>query len=443
MDARILEALPEDLFHDLLRSSWVIETARARIFEGWAQEEDPAYDKSAKIASARAAIVDELLGVRKKSADHEIVPLHVAWIDSVVGSPADDPLGPLFMTRLADWVDGHLGRLLEDGQRLRSLSDEEKAGLKWPESIPKAPPFEPLEVPHVDPPDDAVFRFGILGDLHVGSPRAAPLVRAAIADLNASGAELVVQLGDITDEGKPEQFEAAAKILDELAMPVATMMGNHDVLALGAQELTGRGLYKTHFGREADGVLLEHRGWRFAVLDSAAHVASPFTAFDLVTGTFLDLPGGAIVRGELTVPQHEILAELAEPGAPPAFVFLHHPPQPYAGFPPILFGLRGPDSGRLHAVADSGAVWGVFAGHTHRNAITRSFGRVPCVEVGIPRDYPFGYALVDVGPSGYSYRFCQLSDEDALRGAYSSAGALQRRYGRGRPEERAFSWTPS
>ncbi|MDQ3914838.1 MAG: metallophosphoesterase [Actinomycetota bacterium] len=442
MDSRILEALPEDLFHDLLRSSWVIETARARIFEGWAKEEDPAYEQSAKIAGARAAIVEEVLGPHRKRSDDDVVALHVAWIDGVVGGPRDDPLGPLFLTRLSDWVDGHAGPLLGDAQRLKSLSDEEKAAIRWPDRIPGPPPFEPLEIPRVDPPDDAVFRFGILGDLHIGSARAEPLVRAAIADLNASGAELVVQLGDITDEGKPEQFEAAAKIVAELDMPVATMMGNHDVIALGDRELGGRGLYETHFGREADGVLLEHRGWRFAVLDSATHLASPFTAFDLVTGAFLDLPGGAVVRGSLTVPQHEILADLAEAGAPPAFVFLHHPPQPYAGFPPILFGLRDADSGRLHAVADSGNVWGVFAGHTHRNAITRRFGRVPAVEVGIPRDYPFGYALVDVGPSGYSYRFRQLSDRDLLREAYPSAGALQRRYGRGRPDERAFTWGP-
>jgi hypothetical protein len=85
----------------------------------------------------------------------------------------------------------------------------------------------------------------------------------------------------------------------------------------------------------------------------------------------------------------------------------------------------------------------VFAGHTHRNAITRRFGRAPCVEVGIPRDYPFGYALVDVGPRGYAYRFVQLSDEDLLRTAYRSAGGLQRRYARGRPEERAFAWALS
>lgn len=439
MDTRLLDALPEDLFVDLLRSCWLIETARGTIFEGWSAIDDR-FESSAKLAAARAAIAADALGDRGRKTDDALVPLHAAWIDGVVGPLGDDPLGPLFLARLSDWVDGHLAPLVEDGDRLKSLSDEERASLRWPERLPEPPPFEPLEVPPVEPPGDAVFRFGILGDLHVGSPRAEPLVRAAIDDLNASGAELVVQLGDITDEGKEEQFTRATELLEKLEMPLATMMGNHDVLALGATDPTGRGLYSASFGREPDGILLEHAGWRFAVLDSATHLASPFTAFDLVAGRFLDLPGGAIVRGSLTVPQHEILAEVAEPGGPPAFVFLHHPPQPYTGFPPILFGLREADSGRLHAVADSGNVWGVFAGHTHRNAITRRFGRVPCVEVGIPRDFPFGYALVDVSREGYSYRFVQVSDEDLLREACSHAGALQRRYAQGRPEARAFSW---
>ena len=134
-----------------------------------------------------------------------------------------------------------------------------------------------------------------------------------------------------------------------------------------------------------------------------------------MSGSFLEGPGGAIVRGSLSVAQHEILADLAAPGTAPAFVFLHHPPQPFTGFPPILFGLRDADSGRLHAVADSGNIWGVFAGHTHRNARTTTFDGVPVHEVGIPRDYPHGFALLEIADDGYAYRFVQLSDEDLVR----------------------------
>jgi hypothetical protein len=122
---------------------------------------------------------------------------------------------------------------------------------------------------------------------------------------------------------------------------------------------------------------------------------------------------------------------------------LHHPPQPFTGFPPVLFGLRDADSGRLHATIDSGNVWGVFAGHTHRNARTRDFDGVPAQEVAMPRDYPFGYALVDVSRDGYAFRFVQLSDRDLLERAYRKAGVIHRRYGRGTDEEIAFVWRRS
>jgi hypothetical protein len=225
-------------------------------------------------------------------------------------------------------------------------------------------------------------------------------------------------------------------------MPVTTIMGNHDVYSMKEARLSGREYYGTAFGRPPDGAIIEHKGFRFAVLDSIEHAASPFGPYDLVAGRFVDEgEGGAIVRGSLSVPQHELLADIAAPGGDPSFVFLHHPPQPFTGFPPVLFGLRDADSGRLHAVIDSGNVWGVFAGHTHRNARTRTYGTVPAQEVAIPRDYPFGYALVDVTATGYAYRFVQLSDEALLRQAYGAASDIHRRYGLGDEEARGFSWT--
>jgi 3',5'-cyclic AMP phosphodiesterase CpdA len=260
-----------------------------------------------------------------------------------------------------------------------------------------------------------------------------------VSELHRPGAEVVVQLGDLTDAGGRAEFEEAGKLLERLDMPFATMMGNHDVVSRSEQRLSGRDYYPTTFGREPDGVILEHKGFRFAVLDSAEHGASPFAPFDLVTGGFTEGPGGAVVRGALSVPQHEILADIAAPDSPPAFVFLHHPPQPFVSFPPVIFGLRDEDSGRLQAVADSGNVWGVFAGHTHRNKRARTYGTVPVQEVGIPRDYPFGYALVDVTRDGYAYRFVQLN-EDLVRPAAEQTGQLFRAYAEGAGDDLAFAW---
>lgn len=424
---------------DLLRSCWIVEQARAALYREWAEREER-YALSAERSARRAAILGAALERAGIEPDHDLVAPHGEWIRNLVGNERE-VLAPLLLVRLGDWVEGHVEIILQDGlDELKELGQAERDRVEFPDVLPAAPGFEPLEVPEVEPPGEVIFRFGILGDAHIGSTGAEALVKAAIADLNASGAELVIQLGDITDEGAEDQFRRAREILSGLEMPFATMMGNHDVVARQEARLAGRELYDTHFGREPDGIMLDHKGFRFAVLDSAEHETSPFAPFDLVSGQFVEGPGGAVVRGSLTPPQHDLLADVAAAGGAPTFVFLHHPPQPYTGFPPVIFGLRDEDTGRLHATVDSGNVWGVFAGHTHRNARTRDFDGVPAHEVGVPRDYPFGYALVDVTADGYAYRFHQVSDEALLREGYARTSALHRRYAAGSPEERAFAW---
>ena len=436
-----VEDLGKDIVVDLLRSAWLVDSARALVYGLW-KETRPAYEASQKRASRRAELVAGALEGYGGRPDPDLVAAHAEWMTAMIGdSPEDTPLSDLFLIRLGDWVLAHATLFFTSGlEEYEALVQEDKEGLQFPSSLPSPPPYEPLDVPGVDPPDDVVFRFGILGDLHMGSARADAMTSQAVTELNESGAEIVIQLGDLTDTGAREEFESARKLLDKLEMPFATMMGNHDVLSRSEQRLSGRDYYPTSFGRDPDGVILEHKGFRLAVLDSAEHGASPFAPFDLVTGGFTEGPGGAVVRGALSVPQHEILAELAEPKSPPAFVFLHHPPQPFTSFPPVIFGLRDEDSGRLHAVADSGNVWGVFAGHTHRNKRPRTYGRVPVQEVGIPRDYPFGYALVDVARSGYTYRFVQLGDQDLVRPAAEQTGLLFRRYAEGAGSDLAYAW---
>ena len=446
------QSVPADeVIRDLLRSAWIIESARAAVYSRWAEQGDPARNQASRDrAAARAGIVASTLAERGFPTDPAIVEAHARWMHALGGERLGEVvLGPFFIARLGDWVDGHASGFVTDPVTLKRLGEEERDSLEFPSELPPAPPYEPVAEIPVTPPGEVSFRFGILADLHFGSPTGERMARAAIADLNRSGAELVIQLGDITDHGDKWEFELALGALKELEMPYATMMGNHDVLSKEEGRLSGREYYPASFEREPDGVILEHKGFRFAVLDSVMHAASPYSDFNIATGAFIEGPGGAIVRGALTDPQHEILAEVATPGGPPAFVFLHHPPQPFTAFPPVLFGLRDEDSGRLHATVDSGNVWGVFAGHTHRNARTRDYDgihpsrRVPAHEVAIPRDYPFGYGLVDVSEAGYAYRFVQISDEELLRDAYQSAGQIHRRYGLGAPEERAFVWTRS
>jgi predicted phosphodiesterase len=436
--------LARDILIDLLRSCWIVERARESVYREWGRVKS-SFIVSAGRAEERAEIVGRALANAGGRFDGALVEPHAQWIQSVIGSrPGEVVLGDFFLTRLGDWVQAHAGGFLDDLPKLAGLGMEEKNELSFPEEFPAPPPFEPVVAPQLEPPGEVRFRFAILADLHVGSRVGDALVAAAVDDLNSSGAELVVQLGDITDHGDPAEFERAAEILAKLQMPCTTMMGNHDVFSFEQDRLSGRELYTAAFGRGPEGLLFEHKGIRFAVLDSAEHAVSPFPSFDLLSGTFLDEPGGALVRGSLSPQQHDILAEVAAPGSPPAFVFLHHPPQPFISFPPVLFGLRDADSGRLHATVDSGNVWGVFAGHTHRNARTTTYSDgVPAHEVAIARDYPFGYALVDVTEAGYLFGFAQISDTGLLKSGYTRTGEIQRRYSRGTDNELGFLWSAS
>ena len=430
-----------EVIGDLIRSGWVVETARAEVYRRWAKDDARFEDPAANAAEA-AGLFERELARRGLPTDPGAAEGHARWIVELVGEePNRVPLADWFVARLGDWVGAHAGEFLSvGGSRVTELHEDDKRSLTPPE-MPAAPPFEPVVAPEAEPPGDPRLRFAVLGDLHIGSPAGEEMARAAIADINASGAELTLQLGDITDHGNRDEFARAAEILGDLAMPWEVIIGNHDMYSIEEQRLAGRAYFAEFFSREADGKLLEHLGYRFALLDSAEEAASRFAAYNLVTGQFSDGDAGAVVRGALTVPQHEILAELAAPAGRPAFVFLHHPTQPFTSFPPIVFGLRDEDSGRLHAVCDSGNVWGVFAGHTHRNKVSGRFGNVPVTEIGIPRDYPFGYALVDVAEHGYAYRWHQVSDGELLREAYSQSGEIHRRYSRGSDADRSFVWT--
>ena len=431
----------QDVVTDLMRSSWAVETARSIVYRKWAAAQEH-FEASAATALEAAAIFERELSERGRSTDPSIAEGHAEWITSLVGDdPRATPLADWFVARLADWVAAHAGDLLAEGAaRLKELHESDKPTLSVPE-IPAAPPYEPLSTPHAEPPGDVIFRFAILGDIHVGSPAGEVMARAAIEDINKSGADLTIQLGDLADHGTRDEFALAAKVMSGLAMPWEVVTGNHDMYSTEEERLSGREYFSEHFGREPDGHMIEHKGHRFVLLDSAEEIASPFAPYSLVTGEFMDGNGGAIVRGAFTTPQHEILADVAAPRSVPAFVFLHHPTQPFTSFPPIVFGLRDADTGRLHAVCDSGNVYGVFAGHTHRNKVSGRLGQVPVTEVGIPRDYPFGYGLVDVTPGGYAYNFHQISNEELLRAAYPHSGQIHRNYARGYEFDRAFAWT--
>ena len=431
----------QDVVTDLMRSSWAIETARSIVYLQWAGAQEH-FEALSATALEAAAIFERELSERGRSTDPSIAEGHAEWITSLVG---DDPRDAA--RRLVRGPARRLGcrpcrRSARRGRRpAQGAARKRQADPERARDTGGAPLRAARHTSCRDPPGDVVFRFAILGDIHIGSPAGEVMARAAIEDINRSGADLTIQLGDLTDHGTRDEFAQAAKVMSELATPWEVVTGNHDMYSTEEERLSGREYFTEYFGRSPDGHMIEHKGHRFVLLDSAEEIASPFAPYSLITGEFMDGNGGAIVRGAFTTPQHEILAEVAAPRSLPAFVFLHHPTQPFTSFPPIVFGLRDADTGRLHAVCDSGNVFGVFAGHTHRNKLSGRLGKVPVSEVGIPRDYPFGFGLVDVTHNGYAYHFHQISNEELLRAAYPHSGQIHRNYGRGSGVDLAFSWT--
>ena len=427
---------------DILRAGWLIERARADVYRIW-QQRDPRFAASAQRTTERAAVIAAGLDSSGGPPDEEFSAGHRDWMLGIVGAvPGAVALSELLLIRFGDWVENHAGAYLGSSlARLKEIGDQEKAAVAWPAELPPAPPFEPVGSPAPAPPGDVLFRFAVLGDLHVGSPRGEIHSRAAVRDINSSGAELVVQMGDLADNGERTELERAKNVLDGLDVPYHVTIGNHDLFSASRRDLSGAASFADIFGRSLDGELFEHRGFKFAILDSAEHAVSPFPPFNLITGEFTDGGGGAVPRGALSPAQHDILAEVAGPSGGPAFLFLHHPPQPFTGFPPLVFGLKEADSGRLHAACDSGNVWGIFAGHTHRNKLSRPFGPTPVQEVAVPRDYPFGYALVDVTRHGYAFTFRQIGDQDLLHDAYAHTSSVHRRYSGGSDCDRGWLFT--
>jgi hypothetical protein len=138
----------------------------------------------------------------------------------------------------------------------------------------------------------------------------------------------------------------------------------------------------------------------------------------------LNLPSGAI---EDT--QFQQLAEiLADDPEQPTLVFGHHPVTDAAALSTISgpgFDLDRADAARLEALY--AATPGVFlhhSGHTHRNQRTASpvATAVEFLEVAATKEYPGGFALVQVYEGGYMVNFHKNSSALARQWSQTSSG---------------------
>jgi len=269
------------------------------------------------------------------------------------------------------------------------------------------------------PPGEELFRFATISDMHIGTiefgfratmvERPVPdmahperATRAAIDDLTAWGAQLLLLKGDITNNGRAKDWDTIGHILRDISMPVEMLPGNHD-----------------HYGRRGD--------------------PDPYVALELLGHELtrhvkhIDVPGLRVVLVDSTKPGKRMgrVAYIADPvldllrgASTPAFVTLHHYAQRLpvpTFFPP---GIPSHEANAfLNKVARVQPATMVSSGHTHRHR-RRHVGPVVLTEVGSPKDYPGTWAGYVVHEGGIRQVVRRVSRPDILRWTdFTSAAA--------------------
>ncbi len=268
------------------------------------------------------------------------------------------------------------------------------------------------------PPGEEVFRFATISDLHIGEfafgffrtmletpvpAEAHPVraTRAAIAELTAWGAELILVKGDLTANGRAKDFDMVGRLFANATIPFEMMPGNHD-----------------QYGRVGDPdptqalALLGH-----AMTDHVEARDVPGLRLVLVDSTE---QGQRL--GHVRLRQHDVVDALAS-SPTPAFVTLHHYAQrlPFPTFwPPGISTVEAKPF--LRAIAHAQPATMVSSGHTHRHR-RRHVGPLVLTEVGSTKDYPGTWAGYVVHEGGIRQVVRRVAAPDVLAWTDFSAGA--------------------
>lgn len=204
------------------------------------------------------------------------------------------------------------------------------------------------------------FLLGQVTDMHI---KAGGKLSYRVVDTEASLARCVAQLlrlpqppdaviftGDLTDFGRPEEYDNLARLLEPLAMPLFLMPGNHD------DPEAMRARFPSHaYMRQRAGKLdfvIDAFPVRLVALDSTIPMKS---------------------GGELTASQLQWLDEtLAAVPGKPTIVAIHHPPF-WTGIGHMDRMALGNPAQMEAVIARHPQVERVIAGHLHRN-IAKRFG---------------------------------------------------------------------
>lgn len=218
-------------------------------------------------------------------------------------------------------------------------------------------------------------RVAAVGDLHYnGDDR--ELLEVVAREAEEEG-DVLALLGDLTTHGTPEQMEAVAEVFGSLSIPVVTVLGNHDLEADRADEVTD--VLCESGVTVLDGTSVEIEGVGFAGVKG---FAGGFGRGAL--GAFGEPLIKAFVQ-EAVDEAMKLENALRTLGTPIKVALLHYAPiaETLAGEPEVIFPFLG--SSRLLPPIESIGADVVFHGHAHTGTLEgRTPGGIPVYNVAYP-----------------------------------------------------------
>jgi 3',5'-cyclic AMP phosphodiesterase CpdA len=276
------------------------------------------------------------------------------------------------------------------------------------------------------PPGRLLGRVATIGDLHMGEtsfgvlPRieshrdpcvAHPVVctSAAIDELLAWGAEMLLVKGDLAHGNRPSEYELAGELLGRLPIPTMVLPGNHD----------GGNIHR----HDATTALAAHG---LCLVEKVAVVDRPGVRI-IGVDTRTSTQAGTVAASTAAV------TEAAATASAGTLVVLHHNlmTMPVPTFPPP--GVPATEARRFLdelAAAQPRAV--VTSGHTHRHR-ARRHGPLLVTEVGSAKDYPGTWAGYLVYEGGIVQTVRRVMAPEAIRWTQRTARMFGGAWGRWSP----------
>jgi 3',5'-cyclic AMP phosphodiesterase CpdA len=250
-------------------------------------------------------------------------------------------------------------------------------------------------LPRSAPPHYPV-RIALISDTHTtrgtkdDQPLHKPRLEKAIAVINAAQVDLVLVAGDLTENGKPEEFRDFKRQIRGFQAPVWYVPGNHDIgnkrLPDKKQAVTGMSVNRFEMALGPSYWVREHAGVR-------------------VVGANGPICGSGLIQEQN---MWRLLEKtFAKPGPIPTLFMVHYSPYQKSADEPggVYWNLEPYPRARLLALLKQGGVQTVLSGHLHKS-LTNRFDRLTLLTtttltVGDPKKNPArGWMLLTVSEKG-------------------------------------------